>query len=442
MLDPKLVEAEPERVRDALARRHADEKTLAALARIAELNQARRAVIVEADECRAVRNRLSPEIGELYKAGKGAEAGELKAQVATASQRAKELEGQQAELESERDALLLALPNLLDDRVPAGKTEDDNEVVRTWGEKPEMDFEPKLHDDLGAALGILDAEAGAKLAGARFTVLRNGAARLERALISFFLDLHTTQHGYGEVMVPYIVWEDAMHGTSQLPKFADDLFRLAEPLNGKTGYLIPTAEVPVTNLHREEIVDGAELPLAYACFTPCFRAEAGSYGKDTRGLIRQHQFHKVEMVRICAPEDSDAQHELLTSHAEACLQALGLHYRVVRLCGGDISFGARHCYDLEVWLPGQGKYREISSCSNFGDFQARRMKLRYRPEPKPGDKKKPKARLAHTINGSGLAVGRTLVAILESYQQADGSVVIPEALRPYMGGVDRISAGD
>ncbi|MCP4805970.1 MAG: serine--tRNA ligase [Proteobacteria bacterium] len=442
MLDPKLVENEPERVRDALARRSADEKTLAALDRVAELNQRRREVILEGDECRAVRNKLSPEIGKLYKAGKGDEAGELKAQVATASARAKELEAEQGELEAERDRLLLHMPNLLDDRVPAGKSEDDNEEIRRWGDKPEFDFEPQLHDDLGAKLGILDAEAGAKLAGARFTVLRGAAARLERALISFFLDMHTSQHGYGEVMVPYIVWEDAMEGTTQLPKFEDDLFRLAEPLNGKRGFLIPTAEVPVTNLHRDEIVDGADLPLAYACFTPCFRAEAGSYGKDTRGLIRQHQFHKVEMVRVCAPEDSDAQHELLTSHAEACLQALGLHYRVMRLCAGDISFGARHCYDLEVWLPGQDKFREISSCSTFGDFQARRMKLRYRPEPKPGDAKKAKPRLAHTINGSGLAVGRTLVAILENYQEADGSVVIPEALRPYMGGLDRISAGD
>ena len=439
MLDPKLVENEPERVRAALTVRNEDEATLATLDRIATINALRRELIQEGDRCRALRNELSPQIGTLYKEGRGAEAGELKARVAEASQRAKALEGEQAELEAERDGLLLALPNLVDERVTPGKGEEDNVEVRQWGDKPALDFEPLPHDEVGAKLGILDFEAGAKLAGARFTVLRAAGARLERGLVNFFLHM-AEQHGYTEVMVPYLVRSDMMQGTGQLPKFADDSFRLAEPLNGSEAYLIPTAEVPVTNLHRGEILDEAALPLAYACFTPCFRAEAGSYGKDTKGLIRQHQFHKVELVRITTPEDGDAQHELLTQHAEACLQALGLHYRTMRLCGGDIGFSARHCYDLEVWLPGQGKYREISSCSTFGDFQARRMRLRYRPAPVNGKKQKP--RLCTTINGSGLAVGRTLVAILENYQQADGSVVVPEALQPFVGGLDRIAAGD
>jgi len=439
MLDPKLVENEPDRVRAALTLRNAGDDALSALDRIAGINARRRELIQEGDACRGLRNELSPQIGKLYKEGRGAEAGELKARVAEASKRAKVCEAEQDGLEAERDALLLGLPNLVDERVPPGKGEEDNVEVRQWGDKPACDFEPKTHDELGDALGILDFEAGAKLAGARFTVLRGAAAKLERGLVNFFLHM-AEEHGYTEVMVPYIVWRETMEGTGQLPKFEDDLFKLSDPLNGQDGFLIPTAEVPVTNLHRDEIVAEDDLPLAYCCFTPCFRAEAGSYGRDTKGLIRQHQFHKVELVRITTPADGDAQHELLTAHAEACLQALGLHYRVMRLCGGDISFTAQHCYDLEVWLPGQQKYREISSCSVFGDFQARRMKLRYRPNAVDGKKQKP--RLATTINGSALAVGRTLVAILENYQQADGSVVIPEALRPFVGGLDRITAGD
>jgi seryl-tRNA synthetase len=440
MLDPKLVENQPELVETALKRRNAGDKAFAALESIGEINRARRLLIAEADDCRALRNKLSPEIGKLYKEGRAAEAGELKAQVKTASERAKELDVELEGLDAQLNEAILDLPNLVDERVPAGKSEDDNELVRSWGEPVQLDFEARPHDELGVDLGILDFEASARLSGARFSVLRGAGARLERALISFFLDLHTAQHGYTEVMVPYIVWGSTMYGTAQLPKFEADLFKLTQPLNGQDAYLIPTAEVPVTNLHREEILEAADLPRAYACFTPCFRSEAGSYGRDTKGLIRQHQFHKVEMVRISSAEDSDEQHELLTRHAEACLQALELPYRVMRLCGGDISANARHCYDLEVWLPGQQAYREISSCSTFGDYQARRMKLRYRPEPVDGKKQKP--RLAHTINGSGLAVGRTLVAILENYQQADGSVVIPQALRPYMGGLDRIAKGD
>ena len=434
MIDPRLFEDEPERVRANLERRHAGPEAFAALERVAELIASRRELQREGDACRALRNELSPQIGRLMKSGQVAEVDALKERVREANERIKAIDADQAVIEADLEARMAVLPNMLDERVPTGASEHDNVVVRTWGAPPVLDFQAKAHDVLGESLGILDFEAAARISGARFTVLRGAAARLERALISFFLDLHTSKHGYEEVMTPYIVWRTTMEGTGQLPKFEQDLFRLAAPINGQDGFLIPTAEVPVTNLHREEILDEERLPMAYACFTPCFRAEAGAYGKDTRGLIRQHQFHKVELVRITTPESSDDHHEALTAHAEACLQALGLHYRVVRLCSADIGNGARHCYDLEVWLPGQNAYREISSCSNFGDFQARRMKLRYRPA---GGKGKP--RLCHTINGSGLAVGRTLVAVLENYQQADGSVLIPEALRPYMGGLDRIT---
>ena len=438
MLDPKLVENHPEVVRAALLLRNASEDTLALLDRIQVLSDRRRELITVKEEGLAVRNRLSRAIGQLYKAGKREEADAAKAEVATAAAAAGAAEAELKEVEAERDEILVGLPNLIDERVGPGKGEEDNELVRVVGQKRDLDFEARAHDDLGVELGILDFEAGAKLAGARFTVLRGLGARLERALVSFFLDV-AGEHGYSEVMTPYIVWRSTMEGTGQLPKFEEDLFKLAAPLNGQDAFLIPTAEVPVTNLHRDSILEEADLPLAYACFTPCFRAEAGSYGQDTKGLIRQHQFHKVELVRITAEGDSDAQHELLTSHAEACLQKLGLHYRVMRLCGGDVSANARHCYDLEVWLPGQQRYREISSCSTFGDYQARRMGLRYRPAPVDGKKQKP--RLAHTVNGSGLAVGRTLVAILENYQRADGSIEIPEALRRYMG-VDHIGGRD
>lgn len=437
MIDPRLFEEQPELVRATLERRHASEETFAALEHIAARIARRRELVREGDACRALRNELSPQIGRLMKSGQAGEVEALKEKVRAANDRIKALDAEQAEIEADLEGRMAMLPNLLDDRVPTGASEHDNVVVRSWGAPPKLDFAAKPHDVLGEALGILDFEAAARISGARFTVLRGAAARLERAIISWFLDLHTAKHGYEEVMTPYIVWRSTMEGTGQLPKFEQDLFRLAAPINGQDGFLIPTAEVPVTNLHRDQILEEDQLPLAYACFTPCFRAEAGAYGKDTRGLIRQHQFHKVELVRITTAESSDENHEALTAHAEACLQALGLHYRVVRLCSADIGNGARHCYDLEVWLPGQSAYREISSCSNFGDFQARRMKLRYRPKVEGG---KAKPRLCHTINGSGLAVGRTLVAILENYQQADGSVVVPEVLRPYMGGLDRIGA--
>ncbi len=439
MLDPRFVAENPATVVDHLRRRNADEDTLSVPARVSSLQAERATLIQETEACRALRNELSPKIGAMMKAGERDAAEDLKTQVRNASEQAKALEARTAEIEAERTALLMSLPNLLDDRVPPGLHEGDNQEIRRWGEPTTPDFAPKPHDELAADLGILDTEASARVSGARFAVLHGAGARMERALINFFLDLHTGQHGYQEVMVPYVVWRSSMEGTGQLPKFETEAFKLSEPVNGQDAFLIPTAEVPVTNLHRDDILEAADLPKSYACFTPCFRSEAGSYGKDTRGLIRQHQFHKVEMVKITTAEDSAAEHEALTAHAEACLRALELPYRTMALCGGDIGFGASFCYDIEVWLPGQNAYREISSCSVYGDFQARRMKLRYRPEAGPGGHKT-KPVLAHTINGSGLAVGRTLVAILENHQQADGSVTVPDVLRPYMGGLDRITA--
>ncbi len=440
MLDPRYVAEHADDVRAHLVRRGADEETLAMPAQVADLTTQRNALVQESEACRATRNQLSPQIGQLMKAGQRDQADTLKVQVREASARAKDIEGELRTVDEARRDLVLKIPNLLEDEVPDGKSEHDNVTVRSWGTPRELDFEPQAHDDLAHALGILDTDASARMSGARFAVLRGLGARLDRALTSLFLDLHTGDHGYLEVAVPYIVWRSTMEGTGQLPKFEEDLFKLAQPLNGQDAFLIPTAEVPVTNLHRASILDQAQLPLSYASFTPCFRAEAGSYGKDTRGLIRQHQFHKVEMVKITTAETARAEHEALTGHAEACLQALELPYRVQRLCAGDISANARLCYDLEVWLPGQQAFREISSCSWFGDFQARRMDLRYRPAPAEGQKKAGKPRFCHTINGSGLAVGRALVAVLENGQQADGSVVLPAALRPYMGGLDRIEA--
>jgi seryl-tRNA synthetase len=347
----------------------------------------------------------------------------------------KEHEKEVSEIEAKVRDVLVTVPNVPDPSVPDGQGEADNTVVRVWGEKPTHSFTPKAHWDVGGALGILDFERAAKLSGSRFTVLMGAAARLERCLIHFMLNLHTEEQGYREVLPPFMVKGSALFGTGQLPKFEEDLFKTRKK-GSATGdasdadlelYLIPTAEVPVTNLHADEILDGAKLPVAYCAYTPCFRSEAGSHGKDVRGLIRQHQFDKVELVRFTTPETSAENHELLTSHAEEVLKRLGLHYRVVVLCTADLGFGSQKTYDLEVWLPGQGTYREISSCSNFGDFQARRAQIRYRPDPKA------KPRFAHTLNGSALAVGRTVIAILEQYQQADGSVVVPEVLRPLMG---------
>ncbi len=435
MLDPRYIAENTDTVRESLVRRGADDATLESLDRIIEMDVTRRDLITRTDELRALRNQLSKQIGPLMKEGRREEAEPLRAQVSEAASTLTTLDEQLEAIATERNDLLLRIPNVLDDRVPTGTTEDDNVEVRSWGTIPAFDFEPKEHHELGSQLGIIDAPRAARMSGARFSVLRGAGARLERALINWFVD-QGLAHGYTEVMVPYIVTRTAMTGTGQLPKFEDDAFKVSHDVAGEDAFLISTAEIPVTNMHREEIIDEAQLPLKYVCFTPCFRAEAGSYGKDTRGLIRQHQFHKVEMVKITTAEQAIEEHEKLTADAEALLQALGLPHRVVNLCSGDVSVNAHICYDIEVWLPGQGKYREISSCSHFGDYQARRMKLRYRPDGGG------KPRHAHTINGSGLAVGRTLVAILENYQQADGSVVVPEVLRPYMGGLDRIAQGE
>ncbi|HTK95920.1 MAG TPA: serine--tRNA ligase, partial [Terriglobales bacterium] len=341
-----------------------------------------------------------------------------------------ELERRAAEKDAELRNLLAGIPNLPNDSVPVGKTADDNVEARRWGTPPKFDFQPKPHWELGEQLGVLDQERAAKLSGARFAVYWDMGAKLERALANFMLDLHTREHGYTEVLPPYMVNAESMYGTGQLPKFEQDLFKV--PHGDKNLYLVPTAEVPLTNLYRDETLDGGRLPISLTAYTPCFRSEAGSYGKDVRGIIRQHQFQKVELVKFARPEESYEQLEKLTRDAESVLQKLGLHYRTMALCTGDMGFGSAKTYDIEVWLPGQNLFREISSCSNFEAFQARRAGIRYRPE---GAKK---SEFVHTLNGSGLAVGRTWVAIVENYQQKDGSVVIPEVLRPYIG-ADRIT---
>ena len=375
------------------------------------------------------RNSGSKEVGALFKAGKKDEGNALRQELALLGKEIAQFDNETKELQGEIDALLLSMPNLLAPDVPDGADESANEEIRAWGTPRELGFEAKDHHDLGEALGILDFEQGAKVTGARFTVLHREAARLNRALQNFFLDRNTAA-GYGEVLPPFIVNDAALTGTSQLPKFGEDLFRLQNPDNY---YLVPTAEVPVTNLHAGEILTAEDLPRRYTAYTPCFRAEAGSYGRDTRGLIRQHQFEKVELVQLVLPEESEAAHEALTGQSEALLQELGLPYRVMKLSSGDTSFAAWKCYDLEVWLPGQGVFREISSCSNFKDFQARRANIRFRREPKA------KPEYVHTLNGSALPLGRTLLAIFENYQEEDGSITVPEALRPYMGGMERIT---
>lgn len=436
MIDPRFLVENPDLVKADLTKRHATD-LLQVVDRVMGLQVQRAALIAERDGLRNNRNTLSKQIGQLYKAGKRDEAESAKQEVATAAERIKVVESELETIEGERDELMMTLPNRLAEDVPEGEAEEDNPVLRTWGERPELDFTPQSHVEVGSALGILDLDRSTKLAGARFAILKGAGARLERALINFFLDLHTDQHGYTEVMVPYMVHRHALEGTGQLPKFEQDLFRLQGQLNGSDTFLIPTAEVPVTNIHREEILDESELPKRFACFTPCFRSEAGSAGRDVRGIIRQHQFHKVELVWLTTPDQARENHDVLVAHAEKVLQLLGLHYRAVLHCGGEVSFSATRCIDLEVWLPSLQMYREISSVSWFGDFQARRMQLRYRPTSEGGKKAKP--RLAHTLNGSGLAVGRTMVAILDNFQQEDGSVIIPEVLRPYMGGIERLS---
>jgi len=423
MLDLSYVRENLERVEQALRNRGMDRS----LDDFRELDASRRKLLVQVEQLKRTRNESSKKIGQVIRSGGDAEP--LKAEVRKIGEQIAELDRELESSETGLRELMHDIPNIPHEDVPVGKTEADNTVVRDWGEKPQFDFEPKDHADLGPELGILDFERAAKITGARFTVYMGAGARLERALIQFMLDLQTTEHGYTEVLPPFMVNSQSMFGTGQLPKFAEDSFQVSP----EGYYLIPTAEVPVTNLHADEILETDKLPIAYAAYTPCFRSEAGSYGKDVRGLIRQHQFNKVELVRFAKPEDSWDQLELLTSHAEEVLKRLGLHYRVVTLCTGDLGFSASKTYDLEVWIPSQNTYREISSCSNFTDFQARRAKIRYRPEGKK------KTALVHTLNGSGLAVGRTLVAILENYQQQDGTVVIPEALRPYMDGIERIS---
>jgi seryl-tRNA synthetase len=390
------------------------------------LEQERRELIQEVEALRNKRNQVSDEISTIKQ--KKGDAGDLITQMRGVSERIKGIEDVLKEKEEKLQAFLLVIPNIPHASVPVGKSEADNKEVRRWGAPPAFTFEPKPHWDIGEDLDILDFKAGAKLAGARFTLYKDLGARLERALINFMLDLHTNEHGYLEVLPPFMVNREAMIGTGQLPKFAEDLFKI----EGMDYFLIPTAEVPVTNIHREETLDEGDLPLYYCAYTPCFRKEAGSYGKDTRGIIRQHQFNKVELVKFTTPETSYDELEKLLTDAEEVLRRLDIHYRVVSLCTGDLGFAASKTYDIEVWLPSQGTYKEISSCSNFEAFQARRASIRFRREGKKGTE------LVHTLNGSGLAVGRTVVAILENYQQEDGSVVIPKPLRQYMGGVDRI----
>jgi len=390
------------------------------------LETKRRDLLQEVENLRSDRNRVSKEIGK--KKQQKEDASDLIAQMGEVSTRIKELDEERKDTESRLQDFMMMIPNIFHDSVVYGTGSEDNPVVRTWGEKPVMKFVPKPHWEIGEDLGILDFGRGAKIAGARFTVYRGLGARLERAVINFMLDLHTGTHRYTELLTPFMVNRESMTGTGQLPKFAEDLFKI----EGMEYYLIPTAEVPVTNLHSQEILEEKNLPLYYVAYSPCFRAEAGSYGKDTRGLIRQHQFNKVELVKFTVPESSYDELEKLTLNAEEVLKRLGIHYRTVSLCSGDLGFSSAKTYDIEAWMPGQDAYREISSCSDFEDFQARRAGIRFRRESTG------KVEFVHTLNGSGLAAGRTVVAILENYQQADGSVRIPEALVPYMNGVDRI----
>lgn len=437
MLDLRYVSENLPQVKAALSRRGFADTEL--LDRLGTLAEKRRSTIATVESLRQERNEASQSMAQI--ADKQSPDFQAKRdRLRALGNEIKNEENRQTELEAELETILLNLPNLPHPDVPDGQTEKDNVEIRAWGPKPSYDFQPRDHVEIGAQLGILDFERAAKISGSRFVILKGLGSRLNRALMQLMLDVHTAEHGYEEVWPPVLVKDSAMRGTSQLPKFAKDAFRIAKDAEweaqaeaqGHDLYLVPTAEVPITNLHADEILAGADLPLAYTGYTACFRSEAGSYGKDTRGMIRVHQFDKVELVRFCRPEEGEAQLEALTGHAEAILQKLGLHHRVVQLCAGDMGFAAQKSYDLEVWLPAQNGYREISSCSWFGDFQARRMKARFRPEPKA------KPQLLHTLNGSGLAIGRTLVAILEQNQQADGSVVIPEALVPYMGGVERI----
>lgn len=459
-MDVKLVVEEPELVLAHLEARGAGQDVKDAVAVIGELGAKRGALIKKGDAARAVRKSLSEDIGKLLKAARNAltdvDAAQaedeivaaLKARVEVANMDADGCDAELAVIDGVVKAQFESLPNLVGDAVPAGKGESENVVVSEWGtenrlmeETGQKETAYQWHDDIAAGLNGYLVEEAAKLSGARFSVLSGPVAKLERSLVSFMLDAHS-EAGYTECSVPLIVGRDILEGTGQLPKFEDDLFKVNHRVNGQDGFLIPTAEVPLTNLYRGAILDGEKLPIHMCAATPCFRAEAGSYGRDVRGLMRQHQFGKVEMVKITTPESAESEHEALTAHAESLLRRLGLPYRKVKLCAGDLGFSARLCYDLEVWLPAQQAYREISSCSNCGDFQSRRMGLRYRakPEPAPAGKKAPKGKVGycHSINGSGLAVGRALLAVLETYQRPDGSVEVPAVLRPYMGGVEEL----
>ena len=442
MLDLGFVRNNLELVEEKLRARWADPAAL--LGDFRSLDQSRREAITTSERLKARRNELSQQVGALKKAGQDATA--VMEETRALKDKLDEL-GKTAEaLDGQLRLCLSRIPNLTRDEVPTGKSEADNPTLKTWGEKPVFSFEPKSHWELGESLGILDLDRATKLSGARFAVYMGAGARLERALVSFMLDLHTQKQGYTEVLPPFMVNSKSLYGTGQLPKFAEDLFRCSDTdvaavargeFKDSDHWLIPTAEVPVTNLYRDEVLDEARLPVCLTAYTPCFRSEAGAAGKDTRGIIRQHQFQKVEMVKFTRPEESEAEHEKLTRDAEAILETLKLPYRRVLLCTGDTGFSSAKTFDLEVWLPGQQLYREISSCSNFDAFQARRANIRFRRGGPKG-----KLEFVHTLNGSGLAVGRTWVAIVENYQQADGSVLIPEALRPYMGGLERITRSE
>ena len=419
MLDPKLLRSQLDVVASRLQCRHVELDT----AKLQTFEESRRTLQSETEQLQAERNAGAKKIGQAKKSGE--DVAPIMARMQQVNERLETVKVELESLQNDISAFAMAIPNLPHESVPAGKGEEDNVEVHRWGTIRQFDFEPKDHADLGEALGLLDFATATKITGSRFSVMKGGLARLQRALTQFMLNLHSGEHGYEEVYVPYLVNAESLKGTGQLPKFEEDLFKLQ---GEKAFYLIPTAEVPVTNIARDEIIAAEQLPVKYVAHTPCFRSEAGSYGRDTRGLIRQHQFEKVELVQFVRPENSYQALEELTRHAETVLELLGLPYRRMLLCGGDMGFSATKTYDLEVWLPAQNKYREISSCSNFEAFQARRMQARYRD-------KDSKPELLHTLNGSGLAVGRTLVAILENYQQADGSIVVPEVLKPYMGGL-------
>lgn len=426
MLDLNFVRDNLERVRASFeARRFPTE----ALDDFARLDAERRRVIGESDRLNAERNAAAREIGALMKEGRKDEAEGKRKTASELKERIAELDRERDEAEKRMQELLSTVPNVQHESVPVGASEEANVEARRWGSAPKLDFEPRDHVEIGARLGILDLERATKIATSRFAILSGAGARMERALINFMLDVHAEEHGYTETLPPFIVNANSLFGTAQLPKFEDDLFKLTDE---RGLYLSPTAEVPVTNIRREEILDASELPAKYVAYTPCFRSEAGSYGRDTRGIIRQHQFDKVELVKLSLPENSYEELEGLTRDAETILQRLGIHYRVVTLSSGDIGFGSAKTYDIEVWLPSQKAFREISSCSNYEAFQARRAQIRFRRQTGA------KLEYVHTLNGSGLAVGRTWIAIVENYQQADGSVVIPEVLRPYMGGMERI----